>query len=280
MKDNNIYTIKTGDSFWKLENEWGLPYGTLQKLNPKVNPRKLKVGQKIKIPIVNLIVVLEKTSIRKTPYYIDKEQFVRQPIDNLRVHQPLGFTSGVGNVMPNSNSHISKGTPTKVSPDFFSDIWNSPIGRMHVPDKISISLSSSATAFLGVSTDMSFHFITRGHDASLIPYTTFTVGGQAGPQVSADALVGVSIGYYSVADMRNLKKEEAKKALLGWNIYGSVDAGLGLGGSITGSVGFSKLPLVSEPTWVDIGISGGASIGGGVTGGTSYSLPVFKNQFK
>jgi LysM repeat protein len=44
------YTIQSGDNFWKLEtnNKWAV--GTLQKLNPGVNPSRLQVGQKINIP--------------------------------------------------------------------------------------------------------------------------------------------------------------------------------------------------------------------------------------
>ncbi|AQY55126.1 endolysin [Geobacillus phage TP-84] len=44
------YTIKSGDTFWDLEQKNGWPHGTLQKLNPGVNPNKLKVGQVIKVP--------------------------------------------------------------------------------------------------------------------------------------------------------------------------------------------------------------------------------------
>ncbi len=45
-----IYIIKPGDTFWELEKKNGWAHGTLEKLNPGVDPRKLKVGQKIKIP--------------------------------------------------------------------------------------------------------------------------------------------------------------------------------------------------------------------------------------
>ena len=44
------YTIKSGDTFWDLERKNGWPHGTLQKLNPDVNPNALKVGQVIKVP--------------------------------------------------------------------------------------------------------------------------------------------------------------------------------------------------------------------------------------
>lgn len=44
------YTIKSGDTFWYLERKNGWQYGTLQKLNPGVNPNALKIGQVIKVP--------------------------------------------------------------------------------------------------------------------------------------------------------------------------------------------------------------------------------------
>lgn len=42
------YTIKSGDTFWGLENAWQLPHGTLQNLNQGVNPRALAIGQRIR----------------------------------------------------------------------------------------------------------------------------------------------------------------------------------------------------------------------------------------
>lgn len=41
------YTIKKGDTFSAIEKRYGLPSGSLQKLNPNVDPRKLQIGQKI-----------------------------------------------------------------------------------------------------------------------------------------------------------------------------------------------------------------------------------------
>lgn len=43
------YVIKAGDTFWALETHFGLSHGTLQHLNPGVNPRKLQIGQTINI---------------------------------------------------------------------------------------------------------------------------------------------------------------------------------------------------------------------------------------
>lgn len=43
-----FYTIRSGDTFWGLENAWQLPHGTLQNLNPGANPRALPIGQRIR----------------------------------------------------------------------------------------------------------------------------------------------------------------------------------------------------------------------------------------
>ncbi len=44
------YTIVKDDTFWELETKNGWPHGTLQKLNPGVDPRRLQIGQKINRP--------------------------------------------------------------------------------------------------------------------------------------------------------------------------------------------------------------------------------------
>lgn len=51
--DNNLYTIQRNDTFWDLEDLWNMPHGTLQQLNPAINPRTLSVGQVIKRGQVN-----------------------------------------------------------------------------------------------------------------------------------------------------------------------------------------------------------------------------------
>jgi N-acetylmuramoyl-L-alanine amidase len=48
--DKAIYhIIDNNDTFWNLENNLKLKHGTLQKLNTKVDPTKLKAGQKIRV---------------------------------------------------------------------------------------------------------------------------------------------------------------------------------------------------------------------------------------
>jgi len=44
----NYYEITRGDTFWELEENWGYEHGTLQNLNPELDPRKLQIGSKIR----------------------------------------------------------------------------------------------------------------------------------------------------------------------------------------------------------------------------------------
>ena len=43
-----FYDIRAGDTFWDLEDAWQLEHGTLQRLNPELDPRKLQVGGRIR----------------------------------------------------------------------------------------------------------------------------------------------------------------------------------------------------------------------------------------
>lgn len=45
---STYYTIRGGDTFWDLEDAWQLTHGTLQQLNPELNPRALSIGQRIR----------------------------------------------------------------------------------------------------------------------------------------------------------------------------------------------------------------------------------------
>lgn len=49
MPSTEFYTIREGNTFWGLEEVWDLPHGTLQSLNAGQDPRKLRIGQQIRI---------------------------------------------------------------------------------------------------------------------------------------------------------------------------------------------------------------------------------------
>lgn len=162
---------------------------------------------------------------------------------------------------PNGNSFLQ----------MVSNLWNSNLARVLVPDVFSINLSTSATALIGVNYEFSVNFITRGNDASFIPVITFAPGGQVGQSVFADASIGVSRGYFIVSDVRQLGKGKANERLAGWSVDGVVGVGKGVGGSLNASLG---LDTDGVPVFFKIGILGGAAIGGGWSVGQSHTLIV------
>ncbi|MCH2223881.1 MAG: LysM domain-containing protein [Crocinitomicaceae bacterium] len=96
MNEENLYTIKQGDTFWDLENEWSIPYGTLQELNPGLDPRMLHIGQKIEIVMPTMVyMVAEKLPPEPIlpPYRsltcrnVDQNLFESR-IDKVYVHRP------------------------------------------------------------------------------------------------------------------------------------------------------------------------------------------------
>ncbi|WFA22729.1 LysM peptidoglycan-binding domain-containing protein [Paenibacillus mucilaginosus] len=50
QKTGEVYaTIKSGDSFWRLAGTFKTTTAAIQALNPGVDPRKLQVGQKVRV---------------------------------------------------------------------------------------------------------------------------------------------------------------------------------------------------------------------------------------
>lgn len=47
--DGEFYTIAEGNTFWELEGIMGVAHGSLQQLNPGVDPKNLQIGQQIRI---------------------------------------------------------------------------------------------------------------------------------------------------------------------------------------------------------------------------------------
>ncbi|MGX7666053.1 DUF6443 domain-containing protein [Flavobacterium pedocola] len=157
--------------------------------------------------------------------------------------------------------------------DDFSDFWNNPFSRLMVADKYSIGVDQSITAVLGVGSGLSLNFITRGHDASFVPYVTHTVGGQIGSDISANAGISLSRGTYATMDMRDLKPGEAANALNGWSFEVRGEAHEGVGGELFMNVGLDDLETAS-PNWINFGFGFGVGIGGGATLGMQHSVPV------
>ncbi|OHE70656.1 MAG: hypothetical protein A2007_03595 [Verrucomicrobia bacterium GWC2_42_7] len=45
-----IHTIQAGDTFGKLSQRYGVSINAIQSANPNIDPRRLKIGQQVKIP--------------------------------------------------------------------------------------------------------------------------------------------------------------------------------------------------------------------------------------
>ena len=59
------HTVQKGESFWTVARHYGVTVSELQKLNPEVNPDRLKIGQVLNLtwlePLINVVVVKEIT---------------------------------------------------------------------------------------------------------------------------------------------------------------------------------------------------------------------------
>ena len=59
------HTVQKGESFWTVAKKHGVTVSELQKLNPEINPNRLKIGQVLNLtwlePLINVVVVKEIT---------------------------------------------------------------------------------------------------------------------------------------------------------------------------------------------------------------------------
>jgi LysM repeat protein len=50
MGPGNTYEIKAGDTFARLSGQFGVSVQAIEQANPGVDPRRLRIGQRIVIP--------------------------------------------------------------------------------------------------------------------------------------------------------------------------------------------------------------------------------------
>ena len=83
------YTVKPGDSFWKIAKEQGTSIGTLKKYNLKIVPEKLQIGQKLRFRKAKPQIVSWyswKDAVARyngSQEYADKVYNVKVELDNL-----------------------------------------------------------------------------------------------------------------------------------------------------------------------------------------------------
>ncbi|MBB6446862.1 LysM peptidoglycan-binding domain-containing protein [Bacillus benzoevorans] len=84
-----VYTIKPGDTFYKISQALGVSISSIQNLNPGVEPSKLKVGQSIQVPNAAGSNPAKKESIAT----ISQSVYVIQPGDTFyKISKELGVT--------------------------------------------------------------------------------------------------------------------------------------------------------------------------------------------
>ena len=133
-------------------------------------------------------------------------------------------------------------------------------------------------AGVGVNTSFNIDWITRGNDASFVPYGSKTHGLQVGSRATIEGSIGISTGWYYHSDLRLMPKNSVANGLLDWSGYGGGNISALGSFSAFGGVGFSE-GLGSTPTWFSGGIGIGVGIGGGGSVGASLTTPLNPRHF-
>ena len=123
MLYDNLYTIKKGDTFWGLEKEWNIPFGTLKKLNSGVDPKKLQIGQVIKIKMPTLIYLIadpicypeQNNSSSDSSEIFQRFNYLENPLD---------FTPDAINFFSNTTEIGSLGNLIKTRTVMSNELWH------------------------------------------------------------------------------------------------------------------------------------------------------------
>jgi LysM repeat protein len=49
IPDSGIHTIQSGDTFWSIENDYGLEHGSIQEYNPTISSNSLRPGMELNL---------------------------------------------------------------------------------------------------------------------------------------------------------------------------------------------------------------------------------------
>ncbi len=63
-----IHTIQSGDTFYALAEHYGIPVALIQKYNPRVNPKALRVGMEIVIPAYRQVEPYRREILKKAAF--------------------------------------------------------------------------------------------------------------------------------------------------------------------------------------------------------------------
>lgn len=65
-KPNTVYTVKEGDSLWRIASTYGVSIEEISKENPGLNPDKLAIGQQLNLPSLSAAEEPDSSSVEDT----------------------------------------------------------------------------------------------------------------------------------------------------------------------------------------------------------------------
>lgn len=141
---DEVYTIKKGDSLWKMERALKVPQDVIVGIN-KLRPNALKVGQQIKVPRLDISIVIDKAqrtlTVRNNGTFLKKYHVGINQADN-RVpagDYVVGNKENKGHeyVDPDSGASVKAGDPDNPLGAFFMPLRRDMgIHGTNEPDKV------------------------------------------------------------------------------------------------------------------------------------------------
>ncbi len=142
--DDILYTIKRGDSIWKLERQLKVPGDLIVGIN-NLNPKALPVGVQIKVPKINPSIVIDKgqrtLTLKNNGVFLKK---YRVGIHRLEARVPAGeytiqekYEKGTDYTDPASGAVIKAGDPANPLGSRFLQLRRDMgIHGTNVPDRV------------------------------------------------------------------------------------------------------------------------------------------------
>lgn len=124
----NSYTVKSGDTMWKISRSLGVSYNTLLKANPQIkNPSVIYVGETVNVPQQNQTVSTGKTSgssnksgvlsaYERQVINLTNQQRAKYGLAPLKISTSLSKMAGVKAADMRDNNYFSHTSPTYGSP--------------------------------------------------------------------------------------------------------------------------------------------------------------------
>jgi len=159
--------------------------------------------------------------------------------------------------------------------NWFKDNWNTPLVRYMISDSYNISISSKATAFMGIgTTPLNFTLLTRGEEPGI--YLTPGLHVDVGDGIEANVGISLGKGIYTG------NPKSINSGMLEGNTFG---VSVGVGAALDASIGASYAPTGDNKGFINlsgqfgIGIQGSPASVINVQGNYQYTpivIPLLK----